>query len=218
MVTLLLHIPPSKAFIRAVYNHNGISQDFEALPSHFGPTLHREVLLGYVVEVKPANACQPIAAPAPSNSSSVAFVALIQRDNCPFTTKVLHAQQAGYQAAIVHNVNSQALVAMLSEKEATKHIHIPSVFIGESASTQLKRIFHYDQTAYIILIPDCHWLSCWDVRYNCRSRPHRSRQGVPEPASPCLPTRCHVVSNIDCLLFGLTLVIWMVALYVLCCL
>ncbi|CAI5798877.1 Hypothetical predicted protein [Podarcis lilfordi] len=216
---LLLCIPSNDALIRAVYNHNGISQDFDALPSHFGPSLHREGLLGHLVEAKPANACQPIDTPPPANSSSTAFIALIQRYDCPFTTKVLHAQQAGYHAAIVHNVDSQALVTMLGENEAVKEsVSIPSLFISESASTQLRRIFHYDQTAYIILVPECHWLSCWDAEPNCQSHPQRSRQGLLKQTFPCLPTRCRLFNGIHYLLLGLTLVIWVVALYVLCCL
>ncbi|KAH0625833.1 hypothetical protein JD844_034131 [Phrynosoma platyrhinos] len=219
LVITLSHISPNDALIRVVYNHNGISQDFEALPSHFGPQLYREGLLGYLVEAKPANACHPIRAPPPSNGSSVAFVALIQRYDCSFTAKVLQAQKAGYHAAIIHNVNSQALVTMLSENEDAKgQVGIPSVFIGESASTQLKRIFHYDPTAYIILIPDCHWLSCWDSRHTCQTYPQKARQVLPKQTFPCLPSQCHLFSSVHYLLLGLTLMIWMVALYVLCCL
>ncbi|XP_061457812.1 E3 ubiquitin-protein ligase ZNRF4-like [Rhineura floridana] len=215
----LFYMPTSEALIRAVYNHNGISQDFDALPSHFGPSLHREGLLGYLMEARPANACQPIDAPPSANGSFAAFIALIQRYDCPFTTKVLHAQRAGYHAAVVHNVDSQALVTMLSEKENMKEmVNIPSLFISESASTQLRRIFHYDPTAYLILIPECHWLSCWDVRYSCQSNPQTSRQGLPKQTFPCFQTHCHLFSHIHYLLFGLTLVIWGVALYVLCCL
>uniref|UniRef100_A0A8D0DW96 PA domain-containing protein n=1 Tax=Salvator merianae TaxID=96440 RepID=A0A8D0DW96_SALMN len=104
-------------------------------PVLFGPSLRHEGLLGRVVEAKPANACQPIRVPPPSNKSFVGFIALIQRYDCPFTTKVLHAQQAGYQAAIVYNINSQALVTMLSEEDHTQEeIRIPSLFISEASS------------------------------------------------------------------------------------
>ncbi|XP_053149181.1 E3 ubiquitin-protein ligase ZNRF4-like, partial [Hemicordylus capensis] len=207
-----------EALIRAVYNHNGISQDFVALPSHFGPSLQHEGLLGYVIEAQPANACHPIEAPPSLNGSFIAFIALIRRYDCPFTTKVLHAQRAGYQGAIVHNVNSQALVTMLSDNEDIKQqVTIPSLFIAESASTQLRRIFHYDHTAYVILIPECHWLSCWDVRHNCPSNPPTPKPGIPNQSFPCLPMRCHFLNNVHFLLFCLMLVIWIVALFVLCC-
>lgn len=162
VVIFFLHLPTKEAIIRAVYNHNGISQDFEALPSQFGPLLHHEGLLSYVVEARSPNACQPIGAPPTFTSSFIAFIALIRWYNCSFTTKVLHAQQAGYHAAIVHNVNAETLITMLSDRaEMKQQISIPSWFISESASIQLKRLFHYDQTAYVILIPESHWLSCW---------------------------------------------------------
>uniref|UniRef100_A0A8C6Y730 PA domain-containing protein n=1 Tax=Naja naja TaxID=35670 RepID=A0A8C6Y730_NAJNA len=121
IMVLLLHLTTNEALIRAVYNHNSISQDFETLNSDFGPVLQSESLLGYLVEAKPANACQPINAPPLTNSASVTYVALIQRNNCSFTTKVLHAQQAGYQAAIIYNLCSDFLVNMaIRDSETSK--------------------------------------------------------------------------------------------------
>ncbi|XP_025023837.1 E3 ubiquitin-protein ligase ZNRF4-like [Python bivittatus] len=215
-MVILLHLTTNEALIRAVYNHNGISQDFEALHSDFGPLLRTEGLLGYLIEARPANACQPIKAPPLSKSFPVAYIALIQRYDCPFTTKVLHAQQAGYHAAIVHNVNSQALVIMMGEKEMRHQVNIPSMFISESASTQLKRIFHYDQTAYVILIPDCHWLSCWNHRSNCQSSPHQGKQRHLKQMFPFLSNQCHISGSTHYLLLGLMLAIWIVAFYIIC--
>lgn len=215
MTAILLHLTTNEALIRAVYNHNSISQDFEALNSDFGPVLQSEGLLGYLIEAKPANACQPIKAPPLTNSSSVAYVALIQRNDCSFTTKVLHAQQAGYQAAIIHNVNSQALVTMLGKEDVQHQVNIPSVFIGESASTQLKRIFHYDRTAYVILIPECHWLSCCDLQHNCQLRLPPMRPRHLKQAWPCMSTHSHIFGNTPYLFIGFTLGIWILAFYIL---
>ncbi|XP_042334824.1 E3 ubiquitin-protein ligase RNF167-like [Sceloporus undulatus] len=217
LVIILFYISANDALIRAVYNHNGISQDFKAQPSDFGPQLYREVLLGYIVEAKPANACHPIRAPPPCNGSSIAFVALIQRYNCSFITKVLHAQKAGYHAAIIHNVNSQALVIMLSENEDAKgQVGIPSVFIGESASTQLKWIFYYDPTAYIILIPDCPWPSCWGSRHICQTSRPKTGKVCPKQTSSCLPNQCHFFSSSDFYFLCLAFMAWIATMYVLC--
>nr|XP_020649944.1 E3 ubiquitin-protein ligase ZNRF4-like [Pogona vitticeps]XP_020649945.1 E3 ubiquitin-protein ligase ZNRF4-like [Pogona vitticeps]XP_020649946.1 E3 ubiquitin-protein ligase ZNRF4-like [Pogona vitticeps]XP_020649947.1 E3 ubiquitin-protein ligase ZNRF4-like [Pogona vitticeps]XP_020649948.1 E3 ubiquitin-protein ligase ZNRF4-like [Pogona vitticeps] len=205
MATSFLHASTDKAFLRVVFNHHSLSQDFEALPSHFGPVRPSETFLGYVVEAKPANACHPIEAAPRSNGSSAAFAALIRRYDCSFATKVSHAQRAGFQAAIVHNVRSQTLVSMVSkEKGPSPPVDIPSVFIGESSSTQLRRIFHYDPTAYIILIPS---LSRWDT--GC-TEPGRER---PPQGTPRFRARCPGVTGAHILLVGLTLAIWMVAFY-----
>uniref|UniRef100_A0A803SRI5 PA domain-containing protein n=1 Tax=Anolis carolinensis TaxID=28377 RepID=A0A803SRI5_ANOCA len=207
LVILILLCPTTdEALVRAVYNHNSISQDFEALPSGFGPGLSGEGLLGSLLEAEPIHACRPIRVAPPSNGSSAAFVALIRRHGCPFATKVLHAQRAGFQAAVVYNIKESLVTMVSEEEEAAREVDIPALFIGASASTQLKRIFHYDPTAYVILLPECQWDSCWDGRTDSR----RSAWGLPKQASRCLPGHVHY------LLLGFTAVIWIVALYVLC--
>ncbi|KAL8177846.1 UNVERIFIED_CONTAM: hypothetical protein K2H54_021456 [Gekko kuhli] len=217
MELLLFHVSTKAALIRAVYNHNGISQDFKAMASDFGPVLYHEGLLGYLIAARPANACHPLKPPPSSNDSIDAFIVLIERYNCSFTTKVLHAQQAGYQAAVVHNAHSDKLVTMISENEAEKQtVAIPSLFIGASSATQLKRIFHYDPTAYLILVPEYHWLFCSDVTgYSCQSHPQKSRLGTPRQNFSCVPSQC--ICEVHYLLFGLMLMVWIAALYSLCC-
>uniref|UniRef100_A0A803SUQ9 PA domain-containing protein n=1 Tax=Anolis carolinensis TaxID=28377 RepID=A0A803SUQ9_ANOCA len=80
------------------------------IPACFGPPLSRKGFKGYLVEAVPANACLPIKAPPSSNRSQLGFIALIRRYDCPFGTKVLHAQQAGFQGAIIHNLYSDLLL------------------------------------------------------------------------------------------------------------
>uniref|UniRef100_A0A674I5I5 PA domain-containing protein n=1 Tax=Terrapene triunguis TaxID=2587831 RepID=A0A674I5I5_9SAUR len=105
---------------------------------------HHEGLMGYLIEAMPANACEPIEGPPASSNSSEAFIALIRRSDCPFGVKVLHAQQAGYQAAVVHNVNAEHLVNMVTDdKEIRQQIAIQSVFTGESAYMHLRRASHW---------------------------------------------------------------------------
>ncbi|KAJ6655724.1 hypothetical protein lerEdw1_004777 [Lerista edwardsae] len=150
-MVLVLQVPGGNAFIHAICSHNSTSLDFEALPALFGPPLTAEGLMGFLVEVRPANACQPIE--GPPNSSSV-FIALIRRYNCSFATKIFHAQRAGYHAAIVHNVNSQTLVNMVSEADVKQHIHIPSVFTTDVASKILKQLHHSGKLTSVILVPE----------------------------------------------------------------
>uniref|UniRef100_A0A8C0G7Y7 PA domain-containing protein n=1 Tax=Chelonoidis abingdonii TaxID=106734 RepID=A0A8C0G7Y7_CHEAB len=119
MVTVFLFflVPNGKAFIRAIYNQNSTSQEFSAPPALFVPPLPGKGPTGYLIEAMPANACHPIESPPAPRDSSTAFIMLIRSYDCTFGAKVRHSQQDGYRAAIVHNVNSQALVDMAISME-----------------------------------------------------------------------------------------------------
>ncbi|XP_066492508.1 uncharacterized protein [Tiliqua scincoides] len=163
-MVLVLQVPGGKAFIHASCSHNSASLDLGALSALFGPPLTTEGLMGFLVEVRPANACQLIE--GSSNSSSI-FIALISWYNCSFTTKVFHAQWAGYHAAIVHNVNSQTLVSMMSEADAKQHIHIPSVFTTDVASKILKQLNRSGKLTSVILVPE-YFHFTWKLGVICK--------------------------------------------------
>uniref|UniRef100_A0A8C3SR35 RING-type E3 ubiquitin transferase n=1 Tax=Chelydra serpentina TaxID=8475 RepID=A0A8C3SR35_CHESE len=185
---LLFLVPNGKAFIRAIYNRNSTSQDFSALPALFGPPLPGKGLAGYLIEAMPANACHPIESPPAPRNTSTAFIALIRRYDCTFGAKVRHAQQAGYRAAIVHNVNSQALVDMaIGTEESQQQIEIPSVFTGEATSKLLRKICHSNEGARVILV--------------CRLQPlgHCSR-------IPILPV-CRAISILVAVVTGILLIV-----------
>ncbi|XP_041034735.1 E3 ubiquitin-protein ligase RNF13-like isoform X2 [Carcharodon carcharias] len=152
---LLMDVPAVEGYVCAYTNSTpNTTMIFEDLPSMFGYQLLKEGLQGYLVFAKPDNACEPIA-PPPSNTTILDFIVLIRRYGCNFDVKVLQAQQAGYKAAIVHNVDSDQLLSMRSSNEEIRHqITIPSVFIGVHASQFLKSLFTYDKGAYIVLMPD----------------------------------------------------------------
>ncbi|XP_077661615.1 E3 ubiquitin-protein ligase RNF167-like [Eretmochelys imbricata] len=162
---LLVDVAVVEAFGRVVYDHGSTCVGYNALPACFGPPLPSEGLMGYLIEAMPANACDPIEGPPGSSNSSEAFIALIRRSDCPFGVKVLHAQQAGYQAAVVHNVNTEHLVNMVTDdKEIRQQIAIQSVFTGESAYRHLRRASRYEKGAYVTLVaPKDPHNSCQDA-------------------------------------------------------
>uniref|UniRef100_A0A8C0WFJ8 E3 ubiquitin-protein ligase ZNRF4 n=1 Tax=Castor canadensis TaxID=51338 RepID=A0A8C0WFJ8_CASCN len=127
----------SEAVVRAVLRGNSSSVDFADLPALFGVPLSPEGVRGYLVEARPANACQPIEGPRLGNGS-LGAIALIRRYDCAFDLKVLHAQRAGFEAAIVHN----------------------------AASQDLRVIVRCDKSAHVLLLPDappCPDLDCHPV-------------------------------------------------------
>ncbi|KAF5911635.1 hypothetical protein HPG69_008234, partial [Diceros bicornis minor] len=157
---------PSQAVVRAMLDGNVSTVDFPGLPALFGVPLAPQGVRGYLMEAKPANACYPIEGPRLGNGSLGAIV-LIRRYDCTFDLKVPHAQQAGFEAAIVHNVRSDELVRMAHVYEdLRRQITIPSVFVGEAASQDLRVILRCDKLAHILLLPDyppCPELDCHPV-------------------------------------------------------
>uniref|UniRef100_A0A8D2JCR9 PA domain-containing protein n=1 Tax=Varanus komodoensis TaxID=61221 RepID=A0A8D2JCR9_VARKO len=124
-----------------------------AVPACFGPPLPETGLTGYLVEAVPSNACYPIEVPPASNRTPSGFFVLIRRYDCPFGTKILHAQQAGYQAAIIHNIYSDLLVSMaIKMKETRQQVLIPSVFIGGTAAKLLRRLKNHKNPVYQIYL------------------------------------------------------------------
>ncbi|XP_048353751.1 E3 ubiquitin-protein ligase ZNRF4-like [Sphaerodactylus townsendi] len=161
---MLLEAVLGKPFVHLVLSHNSTCFDSQAVPACFGPPLAHVGLRGYLFEAVPANACLPIKAPPVSKSSPRSSIVLIRRYDCPFSIKVLHAQEAGYQGAIIHNLHSDVLVSMSVEVEKTRmQILIPSLFIGESASKLLRKAVHsQNETEVKVVMPRGYYNPCWD--------------------------------------------------------
>ncbi|KAI4880074.1 hypothetical protein NFI96_013382 [Prochilodus magdalenae] len=150
---------PGQAFIFAHYR-NMTSILLEDLPALFGSPLPKDGVMGLLVESRPQNACTPIepppASPTPSDpNDTIRYIVLIRRYDCNFDIKVLHAQQAGYSAAIVHNMYSNTLLNMnYSNETIADMIDIPSVFTSFYASSILHSYLVPAKGAFVVLKPD----------------------------------------------------------------
>lgn len=149
---------PTHAYIYAHYS-NMTSMLFEDLPALFGSSLPKDGLMGVLVAARPLNGCTPIEPPPPLPTSydanTTKFVVLIRRYECNFDIKVLHAQQAGYSAAIIHNLYSDTLLNMnYSNATLADQIEIPSVFTSFYASQILRNFIIPEPGAYVILKPE----------------------------------------------------------------
>ncbi|KAM3869444.1 E3 ubiquitin-protein ligase RNF167 [Diretmus argenteus] len=148
---------PTHAYIYAHYSN--MTMLFEDLPALFGSPLPKDGLMGILVESRPLNGCTAIEPPPPlppsSDANGTKFIALIRRYDCNFDIKVLHAQQAGFSAAIVHNMYSDTLLNMnYSNDTIAEDIEIPSVFTSYYASQILRNFIILEQGAYVILKPE----------------------------------------------------------------
>lgn len=80
----------------------------------------------------------------PSNSEPEAkFVVLMARNNCTFFEKVMHAQLAGFDAAIVYNIDSDDLVDMSGDSNS-EEAKIPAMFLGYYSAMEIKNQYVYD--------------------------------------------------------------------------
>ena len=103
------------------------------------------------VYAHPADGCQPISPPNITDFKLYMWVVLVSRNKCTFEKKVRNAQEAMYDAVIIHNVNSNALEPMSAANSTG--IYIPSVFIGEADGLYLKQL-SFSSDYYIVITPD----------------------------------------------------------------
>ncbi|XP_032833629.2 E3 ubiquitin-protein ligase RNF13-like [Petromyzon marinus] len=149
-ITAFLNFCPASGFIIAT--RDNYSTMFDDRLSSFGNQLPEQGLKGYLVPVQPEEEGCHILSPPPKKHNATYFIALIRRGGCNFDVKVLRAQEAGYKAAIVHNINSEQLVTMSSDDVTIfRQIIIPSVFVGETAGLLLKTYYSYSDDAVVFL-------------------------------------------------------------------
>lgn len=128
-----------------------IEEEFRDMPARFGGLIPSDGIKGMVVYADPPTACLEIQGPPNSTTYNGNWIALIARYNCSFERKVRIAQKAGYDAAIIHNVDSNEIEPMQAKDPVG--ILIPSVFVSEITGLIIKKNYLYDQL-YFVLIND----------------------------------------------------------------
>ncbi|XP_076752484.1 E3 ubiquitin-protein ligase RNF13 [Xylocopa sonorina] len=128
-----------------------IEEEFRDMPARFGDLIPSEGIKGMVVYAEPPTACHDIQGPPNNINYNGNWIALIARYNCSFERKVRMAQKAGYDAVIIHNVNSNELEPMHAKDPSG--ILIPSVFVSEITGLIIKENYLYNEL-YFVLIND----------------------------------------------------------------
>jgi hypothetical protein len=107
----------------------------ETAPGNFGPQIWVPIRNVAAELAQPANGCTPL-----SNRLPTGGIILIARGACDFSVKVLNAQNAGADAAIVYDVSSStnAIGAMACGDNGCSNIVIPSVFVAQADGNKLK--------------------------------------------------------------------------------
>ncbi|XP_015587780.1 E3 ubiquitin-protein ligase RNF13 [Cephus cinctus] len=125
---------------------------FKDMPSKFGAPITSVGIKGLVVYADPPTACNETKPPPNDTGYNDNWILLIARFNCTFERKVRMAQQAGYDAVIVHNVNSDELETMSAEDALD--IVIPSVFISETVGFKIRDQYLYNEQHFIVINDD----------------------------------------------------------------
>ncbi|XP_076806792.1 E3 ubiquitin-protein ligase RNF13-like [Clavelina lepadiformis] len=116
--------------------------DYEA---EFGTNVGQSGIGGLLAAAEPYDACDPIKrrpfVNTTNENSTLNAFALVIRGGCDFGKKVLNAQNAGFDAVIVYNDESDELVRMNTAYELD--IAIPSVFVGITAGEALASYYLY---------------------------------------------------------------------------
>ncbi|RVE52074.1 hypothetical protein evm_003352 [Chilo suppressalis] len=129
-----------------------IEDEFRDIPASFGPDIPLEGLRGLLVAGQPADGCGNLTVPPRIDNYTDKWIVLVGRYNCSFEVKVRNAMAAGYDCAIVHNVNSSELETMSAKNP--EGIDIPSVFVNDVAGKQLAEKYLYTKGYFIMVNGD----------------------------------------------------------------
>ncbi|KAL4707152.1 hypothetical protein ACJJTC_018887 [Scirpophaga incertulas] len=129
-----------------------IEEEFRDMPASFGPDLPLEGLHGFLVAGEPRDACGNLTGPPSADNFTGKWIVLVARYNCSFEEKIRRAMAAGYDCAIVHNINSTDLETMSAKNP--DGISIPSVFVSDIAGLLLAEKYTYGNGYYIMVNGD----------------------------------------------------------------
>ncbi|XP_063720834.1 E3 ubiquitin-protein ligase Godzilla-like isoform X2 [Symsagittifera roscoffensis] len=113
--------------------------EMNSAQAKFGSTFNVYGFTGVLLVAQPLNACTPLSTPSSDVVISVPMFVLIEQGECEFETKVYHAQQAQFSAAIIYNDEDDTIIQM--DSTGMYDVSIPSVFVGKSDGINLKENF-----------------------------------------------------------------------------
>ncbi|XP_005107552.1 receptor homology region, transmembrane domain- and RING domain-containing protein 2 [Aplysia californica] len=116
------------------------SQTFDALTAHFGPH-PSEQILGFAIPVFPHDACGQVGHAPGLNETNFSQIAVVSRGNCSFETKVLNAERAGFQAAIVYGLRGDDKLVEMENSSASVTVSIPSYFVNYTSGVLLSTFY-----------------------------------------------------------------------------
>jgi hypothetical protein len=149
---LTISVESTPDAIIQVYNKKRERMDIE-IDSMYGSLVPSSGFRGYLVIANPKNGCSIIIDKPPNKEYGLFWIALIERTksriNCRFEKKVLNAQIAGYDAAIICNTYSDDIFYMLIQNAS---ITIPSNFIGYS-DAKLLESYISESKSYVVVVP-----------------------------------------------------------------
>ncbi|XP_033207331.1 E3 ubiquitin-protein ligase RNF13-like isoform X2 [Belonocnema kinseyi] len=151
LLTILFSYVRADILVFSATDRHQVEEEFRDMPAKFGAQIPPEGIKGMVVYADPPYACQDVKEPPNVTGYDGYWILLASRYNCSFEIKVRMAQKAGYDAVIIHNVNSDELEPM-SAKDSIG-IEIPAVFVGEITGMLLKGNYLY-KNLYFVLIND----------------------------------------------------------------
>ncbi|XP_017773958.1 PREDICTED: E3 ubiquitin-protein ligase RNF13-like [Nicrophorus vespilloides] len=150
LLLLVLHQHASAEILVLHKDPAFMVESFRDMASTFGIPLPYEGLQGMFVYAEPIHACEPIKPPPNFTNRFGKWFVVVSRNQCPFEKKVRIAQDAFYEAVIVHNVDSDALEPMSAKNSSG--IFIPSVFVSETTGKGLLRYSYNNSGEYFIII------------------------------------------------------------------
>lgn len=102
----------------------------------FGPQLFD--VSGEVIAVKKGAAIDGCVVPFDNAAALAGKIALIERGNCTFETKVKNAQDAGAIAVIIYDNMAATAPLQMPDDPAVNGVTIPSMFIIRARGTTIK--------------------------------------------------------------------------------